>query len=455
MGPFPLQVFYLFEVLLVVLLFLVLYKRPVYEAMALAYLATIMMTGRYDLFWKYLTYSSTSTLFYAIVAFLLVAHIFGETKVVEKIINFILASVGRFRGGAGYVSLLASTFMAALSGTGPGNVAATGVFTIPAMIETGFSRALAATVEMSCSTLGNIIPPSGIVILSWGLLDKLSPGAISSSQFVIAAYGIGLWFVIQRWLTLLVMCKYYNVKPVPAEARPSLNDSWNKGKWALILPLLIFIPLFLDAKFPGFLTARLGKEGVKAFSTCVLLFTPGMAGAYALWIARRDIPEKMNLNGLVGMFRRSVMQTVPVAATIYLAYGLSMVFREIEMEKAVQQWFLGMGLNASSMIIVAPVFFMLLGMVLPGSSQIALLGSAMIATFASMGGNPVLFASMLPAMTGAMEGMTPPLALCMYAAMGIAKSGFVETTKITLVWVALHLLVSIILLTGVLPIFGL
>jgi len=242
---------------------------------------------------------------------------------------------------------------------------------------------------------------------------------------------------------------------VPPEARPSLKDSWTKGQWALILPVLIFIPRFLDAKVPGFLTARLGKDGVKAFSTCVLLFTPGMAGAYALWISRKDIPEKMNLNGLVGMFRRSVMQTVPVAATIYLAYGLSMVFREIQMEKAVQDWFLGMGLNASSMIIVAPVFFMLLGMVLPGSSQIALLGSAMIATFASMGGDAVLFASMLPAMTGAMEGMTPPLALCMYAAMGIAKSGFVETTKITLVWVALHLLVSIILLTGVLPIFGL
>ncbi|MGE5484900.1 MAG: TRAP transporter large permease subunit [Ignavibacteriales bacterium] len=454
-GPIPLQVFYLVELMLVIVVVFVLYKRPIYEAMAVAFVATVMMTGKYDVFYKYLMYSSTSTLYYAIVAFLLVAHIFDETKVVEKVINFILSSVGRYRGGAGYVSLISSTFMGALSGSGAGNVAATGVFTIPAMIRTGFPRALAATVEMSCSTLGNVIPPSGIVLLSWGLLDKLVPNTISSSQFVLAAYGIGAWFVLQRWITLLVMCKYYKVKPVPEDERPSLAKSWNEGKWALLLPLVIFIPLLIDAKFPALLAGRLGTDGQKAFSTCVLLFTPAISGLYALLISGRSFKAKYSLTGMIGVFRRSLMATVPVAATIYLAYGMAMIFSEVKMEKVVQEWFLGMGLSWGSMIWVAPLFFAVLGMMLPGSSQIALLGSAMTATFSALGGNPVLFAALLPAMTGAMEGMTPPLALCMYTAMGIAKSGFVETTKLTLIWCGLHLLIAVIMLTGVLPIFGL
>ena len=62
---------------------------------------------------------------------------------------------------------------------------------------------------------------------------------------------------------------------------------------------------------------------------------------------------------------------------------------------------------------------------------------------------------MLPVITGAMEGMTPPLALCMYTAMGIAGSKMKETTMNCLVWVGLHYALSVIVMFGILPIWGL
>ncbi len=74
----------------------------------------------------------------------------------DKAIAIILALFGRRRGGAGYAALVVSTFMGALSGSGAGNVAATGVFSIPAMKRSGFPTHLAANVEMSASTLGNM-----------------------------------------------------------------------------------------------------------------------------------------------------------------------------------------------------------------------------------------------------------------------------------------------------------
>lgn len=102
-----------------------------------------------------------------------------------------------------------------------------------------------------------------------------------------------------------------------------------------------------------------------------------------------------------------------------------------------------------------PLLFMVLGMVLPGSAQIVILGGAMITVFATLGGDPILFASLLPAMTGALEGMTPPLAIGLYVAMEIAGSQFKETTISALIWIFAHILLTIILLTGVLPILGL
>src|SRR5699024_12711156 len=103
-----------------------------------------------------------------------IAVLFDGTKVVNAIINLMLSIVGKVRGGAGYIALLGSTFMASLSGTGPGNVAASGVFTIPMMKRTGFKPHLAATTEMSASMLGNIIPPSGIVFLSFGIYQDVT-----------------------------------------------------------------------------------------------------------------------------------------------------------------------------------------------------------------------------------------------------------------------------------------
>lgn len=452
----PLPIWYLIILLVFVAFLFVVLKRPMYEVMALSFVFTIVITGKFDLFWSSLLYPSTSSLFYAIFAFMVVAVVFDETKVVQRIIRLILSVVGRIRGGAGYVSLLGSTFMAALSGTGPGNVAATGVFTIPTMKKTGFPSPLAATTEMSASMLGNIIPPSGIVILTFGILEELHPGSITLSSWMLAAYGIGLWFFVQRWLTLWGFCKYYNVQPIPKEERPRLRQSFKQGWPTLILPALIFIPLFTDAQMQNWIKGRIGEAGAEAFSFSVLMFTPGMAAAYALWIGRKAMSSgKVNWTALNDMFRHSLNRVVPISVTIYMAYATSQVFVELGMEDAVRDWFVSIGLTVTALIIVLPLFFMFLGMILPGSSQIAILGSATIASFAALGGDPVLFAALLPAMTGALEGMTPPLALGMYVAMGIAGSGFKETTKLTVIWVVCHVLLSMLLLTGLLPILGL
>ncbi|WLR51038.1 TRAP transporter large permease subunit [Bacillus tianshenii] len=453
----PLPMFYLAGLIVFVAVLFVGFKRPMYEVMSLAFFFIIIISGQFDLMWSSLLYPSTSSLFYAIFAFMVVAVLFDATKVVQRIINLMLAVVGKFRGGAGYVSLLGSTFMASLSGTGPGNVAATGVFTIPTMKKAGYPAPLAATTEMSASMLGNIIPPSGIVLLTFGILNEVQPGSITLSQWIVAAYGIGLWFFVQRWLTLWAFCKYYKVKPIAKTDIPSFQKSLRIGWPALILPALIFVPLLADAQFKDFITARIGSGGAEAFSSSVLMFTPGIAGAYAIGIGKKSFftSSRSHLNQIVTVFKESLPKVVPIGVTIYMAYATSKVFAGMQMEQVVRDWFVSMGMTVPMMIVLLPLFFMVLGMVLPGSAQIAILGGAMIAAFGALGGDPVLFAIMLPAMTGALEGMTPPLALGLFVAMGIAGSGFKETSKLAVIWILLHVILSIILLTGLLPIFGL
>ena len=104
------------------------------------------------------------------------------------------------------------------------------------------------------------------------------------------------------------------------------------------------------------------------------------------------------------------------------------------------------------LIIFFPIFTTFLGMILPGSSQIAIFGAGIVGALAAVDVNPLLVAAILPAITGALEGMTPPLALAMYAAMGIAGSKMKETSILALIWVFAHLIVAILILAGVLPV---
>lgn len=448
----PIEILYLGILLVAICFVFVILKRPIYEAMLFGYIVMVAVTKQWANIFAFITQTSTNTLFYAIVAFLAVAQVFGGTKVIDKVIEIVLSIFGRFRGGAGYISLIGSTFMGALSGSGAGNVAATGVFTIPAMKKSGFPSYLAANVEMSASTMGNMIPPAGVITAAFGTLAVFAPD-YTMSDFWIVVWGIGLWFILQRALTLYFFCRYYKVAPMAKEDIPKFSESLKNGWKALMIAVIIFLPFYLDSKFKTtFFTLRLGS-GAKNLSSCVLLFTPGLAALYAMLIARKDC--KTTPKAIASMFAKSVKSIVPVSATIFFAYCISNLFETLKVGSTIGEFVSSWGLSYGLLVFIIPLFCAILGMIMPGSSQIAIFGTSMISIMVGAGANPILIAAVLPAITGAMEGMTPPLALCMYTAMGIADSPMKETTLNCLIWVALHYLLSVTVMLGILPILGL
>lgn len=450
----PIEFLYLGALLLSIIIWFVALKRPIYEGMIVGYIVLVAVTGQWANFFTYLKQTSTNTLFYAIIAFLALAQIFGGTKVIDDAIEVILSIVGRLRGGAGYVALAASTFMASLSGSGAGNVAATGVFTIPAMKKTGFPAHLAANVEMASSTMGCMIPPAGSITLAFGCYTAIyGTDTYTMSNFWLLIWGIGIWFILQRAITLYFFCRYYKVSPMPKEEVPKFSDTIKKGWKSIIIPVVIFLPFFLDARLNSNLFTNLIGKGASSFSSCVLLFTPGLAALYSFLIARKR--TNISPKAMAAMFKNSILSIVPVCATIFFSYSAANLFTALGSSSAIGEYISSLGLSKIALIFIIPLFCALLGMVLPGSSQTTLFGGIFITAMAAAGLNPWLVAGIIPAFTGAMEGMTPPMALCMYTAMGIADSKLMPTTKNALVWIGLHYAVTVVILLGILPIWGL
>ena len=447
----PIEVMYILALLAVICVAFLVLKRPIYECMFYGYVLMVLLTGQWGNFFSYIEKTSQDTLFYSIIAFLVLAKILDATHAVDTIVALVLSVFGRLPGGAGYTAVIGSTFMGALSGSGAGNVATTGVFTIPAMIRSGFPPHLAANVESASSTMGNMIPPAAVILAALGCYNEVSGVEMSQSTFWVVVWGIALWFILQRLVTLFVLCRIYKVKPIPKEELPDLKQTLKEGWPNLLLPLIILAPFVLDFFFKSnFFTDRLGS-GASNLSSCLLLFTPGIAAIYALLVSKK----KQSPKELVRLVGKSVSSIVPVGATIFFAYCISNLFSATNVGAQIGLLIQNWNLPVWALALLFPLLTAILGMVLPGSAQTKIFGGTIISVFAAAGGNPLLAAAMLPAITGAMEGMTPPLAMCMYAAMGIANSELKPTVKNGLVWVVIHYLMSVLCLLGVLPVLGL
>jgi len=295
-----------------------------------------------------------------------------------------------------------------------------------------------------------MIPPAGVILTALACYNEFSGAEMSQSTFWIACWGVALWFILQRIVTVFFFCRYYKVKPMPKEDIPDLKQTLREGWKNLLLPVIIILPFVLDYFFKTtFFQSRLGA-GAGNFSSSLLIFTPGIAAIYAILVNLKSFKVKE----IVGTMKKSVSGIVPVGATIFFAYCISNLFSATSIGANIGEFVKSWNLPVVALAFIIPLVTAILGMVLPGSAQTKIFGTTIIAIFAASGANPLLVAVMLPVITGAMEGMTPPLALCMYTAMGIAGSKMKETTLNCLIWVFLHYLLSVVCLMGLLPILG-
>ena len=446
----PIEMWYIIALIAAICILFLVIRRPICECMFWGYVLMVIVTGQAGHFFDYIIKTSTDTLFYAIIAFLVLAKILDATHAIDLVVNVILSVFGRLRGGAAYTAAIGSTVMGALSGSGAGNVATTGVFTIPAMIKSGVPAHLAANIESACSTMGNMIPPAGVILTALACYNEFNGTEMSQSAFWLVCWGIAIWFILQRLVTTFIFCRYYKVKPMDRADLPSVKAALKAGWKNLLIPIIILLPFILDYFLkPTLYTQRLGA-GAGNMSSSLLLFTPGIAAGYALLVNRKNVPP----GGLAKAVKDSVSGIVPVGATIFFSYCISNLFSATDIGTEIGGYIQSWNLPVVAIAFIVPMLTAVLGMVFPGSAQTRIFGTTIISVFAAAGGNPLLAAAMLPAITGAMEGMTPPLALCMYTAMRIADSSMKDTTKNCLIWVGIHYILSVICLLGILPIVG-
>lgn len=451
----PTCLIYLGIMLAVIVLWFVLVKRPVYEAVLLSFLVLLTITGTWGNVLGYIDDALSTSLLYSMVAFVAMSILLTKTKIIDSCIAVILSLVGRLSGGAGYAAVVASSFMGALSGSGPGNVMATGAITIPAMKKSGFPAELAANIESNASYMGNMIPPSSNIVAALGAFTAVYPHIeMTTGQFWIVLWGIALWFILQRLVMVWSFCKYYKVKPMSKEDLPSLKETLKQGWQGLLLPVIILLPFILDYLFKDtFFTARLGAQGAKYLSSSILLFIGGLASLFTVFIAKDK--KVVKIQNLAKMFGDGVKTIAPAIGVCVFGYMIGALFKDLNVAEEMGQIITGWNFGQLGTVVAICAITCFMGMVVPGSSLVVIFGPMFISVLANVGCDPLLVAAMLPCLCGVMCGITPPLGLGMYAGMTLAESDFDKTFKNNLWWVAAQFILEVVVLMGWLPILGL
>ena len=451
----PISFICLGVMLAVICIWFLVFKRPVYEAVFISFLVLLAITNTWSQLGEFINDALGTSLLYSMTAFVAMSIILTKTKVIDGCIAIILSLLGKIPGGAGYVAVIASAFMGALSGSGPGNVMATGTITIPAMKKSGFPAELAANVESNASYMGNMIPPSSNIVAALGAYMALYPNSdISTGKFWIILWGIALWFVLQRIITIFGFCKYYKVKAMAKEDIPSFRKSVKENWQGLLLPVIILLPFVVDYFFKEtFFTARLGAAGAKSLSSSLLLFIAGIASIYTVLVVKDK--KSVTPHKIATMFANGVKTIAPSIGVCVFGYMIGALFSSLDVAADVESFVMGMSFGKFGMVLFICVLTCILGMIVPGSSMVVIFGSVFISLLSSVGVDPLLAAAMLPCICGVMCGITPPLGLGMYAGMTIAESDFSKTFKNNLWWVAGQFVMQVIVLMGWLPILGL
>lgn len=170
--------------------------------------------------------------FIAMPCFILVGRMMNKTGVTDRLSDFAVAVVGRFRGGLAYSNVFSSMLFATMSGNAVSDAGGIGYVQMKMMKDAGYDLGFAAGTTASSSVLGPIIPPSQIMVLLGSIaeisvarlfLGGIVPGAILTAAFMLLIY-VRAHFTVEgrKWPVTKVPLRE-TIKTIPRVIPPMLT----------------------------------------------------------------------------------------------------------------------------------------------------------------------------------------------------------------------------------------
>ena len=330
----------------------------------------------------------------AIPCFMLAGAIMERTGLTDEIIEVVMKVIGRMTGGLGVATILGCMFFSAISGSGPGTVAAVGSIMIPAMKKYGYGADYAGAVSSSGGTLGILIPPSNPMII-YGVIAN-----VSITGLFIAGFFPGFIIGAAHCFVAYIVAKKYGYRGIdePFSMGILFRTMW-RSKYALAAPLVI-----LGGIYAG-------------------VFTPVEASIVAVvyaFLTGLFVYRKIQVH----LYYQAISESIKNFGPLAMLIGTSLVFGKLMTLYRVPQMLTNLLTGVSQnwfvimCIIIAFLFF--LGMFMETLATIMILTPILLPVVMGLGIDPIHF-GIIFVVTNEVAFLTPPLGVNLFVATQMAN----------------------------------
>ncbi|MGD8526401.1 MAG: TRAP transporter large permease subunit [Thioalkalispiraceae bacterium] len=352
-------------------------------------------------------YIMENTVLMAVPLFVFMGIVLQKTRLAEQLLESMGKLFGSVRGGLAISTILVGGLLAASTGVVGASVVAMGLISLPVMLKYNYDKRLATGTICASGTLGQIIPPSIILIILGDVMG------IPVGDLFQASVGPGLVLIL-AYVGYIVFYAFSN--PQSAPAIPMQSDTATKLQQyrqavIAILPPLALILVVLGSIFAGIATPTESSA-------------LGGMGAILLALLYRQFSWKMLFDASL----ETVKITAMVFAILLGATAFSMAFTYTGGDVIVEEALLGLPGEKMGFLILSMLVIMVLGFFID-FVEISFIIVPILAPVADALGIAPLWFAILIAMNLQTSFLTPPFGFSLFYLKGVAPAG-VQTVDI-------------------------
>ena len=337
----------------------------------------------------------------AVPLFIFMGIVLQKTRLAEQLLESMGRLFGSVRGGLAVSTVLVGALLAASTGVVGASVVAMGVISLPVMLKYGYSKGLACGTICGAGTLGQIIPPSIILIILGDVLG-IPVGDLFQAAIVPGLILVGLYVVY------VLVLAWLNKEAAPAI--PFKDDGSTKRQHYFAALLAIIPPLALIVVVLGSIFAGIATPTESS--------ALGSTGAILLALLYRKFSWKMLME--------SALETVKITAMVFAillgATAFSMTFTYTGGDTLVEEFMTQLPGNEWGFLILSMLVIMLLGFFID-FVEISFIVVPILAPIAESLGINMLWFAILIAMNLQTSFLTPPFGFSLFYLKGVAPPG--------------------------------
>jgi len=365
----------------------------------------------------------TNDLLIAVPLFVFMGVMLERSKIAEELLDTMAHLLGSLKGGLGISVTLVGALLAASTGIVGATVVTMGLLSLPTMLKRGYSPTISTGTICAAGTLGQIIPPSIVLIL---LGDQISaayqqaqlakgnfaPDSISVTDLFMGALIPGLCLVA---LYIIWQIIYANIYPdkmptIPKSERDAVEfKELCKRVLKVLIPPLVLIIAVLGSILMGLATPT-ESAGVGAIGAIILAFS------------RKQLSFK-----ILKEVATSTAQTTSMVFTILIGAAMfSLVFRGFGGDDIVADFLMNLEGGVVTAIVITMVLMFILGFFLDFIEIIYVVLPIIGPAILMMDINPLWFAIMI-AVNLQTSFLTPPFGFALFYLRGVAPKSVLTT----------------------------